>query len=288
MSTPEIRKKVINKTKNIVSATILVMSVSDSSVSSNHIKERTVQTSLDLLDLIQGVRNLTPVYKNQFQANSYNQIDALLDYLHVGYSVGVVSRMNTDILVKELTSLREMIASINLITSMQNENSHIEIPNTFFNEMIISDEIQNDKTLDEKNNQRQNPNSGIQSKNLNIKDSSGLIATKQISQNKISKGHSLQNKNDSGTQNIQKIEKPKFSTNYISNNEKRQNRKDQILDLITERRLQGKNDGVMVKDILVKINDVSEKTLQRELSALVAKGILRKIGDKRWSRYVLK
>ena len=61
-----------------------------------------------------------------------------------------------------------------------------------------------------------------------------------------------------------------------------------ILNFITEKRLQGSTDGVMIKDIIGKIKDISEKTLQRELSALVAKGVLKKIGDKRWSRYVIK
>lgn len=42
---------------------------------------------------------------------------------------------------------------------------------------------------------------------------------------------------------------------------------------------------IMIKDVSPLISGCSEKTIQRELLAMVAAGILRKIGEKRWSRY---
>ena len=44
---------------------------------------------------------------------------------------------------------------------------------------------------------------------------------------------------------------------------------------------------VMIKEVSPLISGCSEKTIQRELSAMVAAGILRKMGEKRWSRYAL-
>ena len=44
---------------------------------------------------------------------------------------------------------------------------------------------------------------------------------------------------------------------------------------------------VMIKDVSPLISGCSEKTIQRELSAMVQAGILRKVGEKRWSRYSL-
>jgi hypothetical protein len=44
---------------------------------------------------------------------------------------------------------------------------------------------------------------------------------------------------------------------------------------------------IMIKDVSPLISGCSEKTIQRELSAMVAAGILKKIGEKRWSRYSL-
>ncbi|MBX4189246.1 hypothetical protein KW785_01460 [Candidatus Parcubacteria bacterium] len=44
---------------------------------------------------------------------------------------------------------------------------------------------------------------------------------------------------------------------------------------------------IMIKDVSPLIDGVSEKTIQRELLAMVQAGILKKAGEKRWSRYSL-
>lgn len=44
---------------------------------------------------------------------------------------------------------------------------------------------------------------------------------------------------------------------------------------------------IMIKDVSPLIDGVSEKTIQRELLAMVQAGILTKKGEKRWSRYSL-
>lgn len=44
---------------------------------------------------------------------------------------------------------------------------------------------------------------------------------------------------------------------------------------------------IMIKDVSPLIDGCSEKTIQRELLAMVGQGILRKEGEKRWSRYSL-
>jgi hypothetical protein len=43
----------------------------------------------------------------------------------------------------------------------------------------------------------------------------------------------------------------------------------------------------MIKDVSPLVTGCSEKTIQRELSAMVRSGILKKVGEKRWSRYSL-
>lgn len=44
---------------------------------------------------------------------------------------------------------------------------------------------------------------------------------------------------------------------------------------------------IMVKDVSEIVHDCSEKTLQRELSDLVFQGVLKKEGERRWTRYSL-
>ena len=48
-----------------------------------------------------------------------------------------------------------------------------------------------------------------------------------------------------------------------------------------------KKGAVTVKDISVLIKGVSEKTIQRELVSLVDKGVLKREGERRWSRYLI-
>ena len=56
-------------------------------------------------------------------------------------------------------------------------------------------------------------------------------------------------------------------------------RRESILNII-----QGKN-AYSLSDIASKISGVSEKTVQRDLLALVEERVLRKTGERRWSRY---
>ncbi len=59
------------------------------------------------------------------------------------------------------------------------------------------------------------------------------------------------------------------------------NRRMRILDVISKKK------QVHVKDIAREVTGVSEKTIQRELAALVADGVVTKEGEKRWTTYAL-
>jgi hypothetical protein len=58
-------------------------------------------------------------------------------------------------------------------------------------------------------------------------------------------------------------------------------RRNTILKLIKDKK------EVTIKDISSVISDCSEKTIQRELINLVSEGVLKKVGEKRWSKYSL-
>ncbi len=76
--------------------------------------------------------------------------------------------------------------------------------------------------------------------------------------------------------------KPLVNRNSMTKDE----RTVKILNTIKDKKnLPGNDTGVSIKDISSTFPDYSEKTIQRELNSLVAKGIIKKIGAKRWSRY---
>lgn len=62
---------------------------------------------------------------------------------------------------------------------------------------------------------------------------------------------------------------------------KKTNRQNIILGLLKKKK------DLTIKDIVEVIRDCSEKTIQRELLALIALGVLKKTGERRWSKYSL-
>lgn len=64
-----------------------------------------------------------------------------------------------------------------------------------------------------------------------------------------------------------------------SNYKRHQSRRDIILSLLN------KKDRINVKDASLAIENCSEKTIQRELTAMVNEGVLLKEGERRWSTY---
>jgi predicted transcriptional regulator len=103
------------------------------------------------------------------------------------------------------------------------------------------------------------------------------LPDKSLFSSGISKGHNiLSNRRLSFKNNESKI---KDKSNRLF---ERTNRQDIIIDLLK------KNKELGIKDFVSAIKDCSEKTVQRELATLVAKGQVKKEGEKRWSRYSLK
>lgn len=92
------------------------------------------------------------------------------------------------------------------------------------------------------------------------------------------KGHSLSLSHESKGHDSIVEKQVKFSKTDMVD---RMNRKANILSFIRE------NKAVAIKDILSHIHNCSEKTIQRELNDLVKDGVLKKEGERRWSKYSL-
>ncbi len=71
-----------------------------------------------------------------------------------------------------------------------------------------------------------------------------------------------------------------FKTHNV-NKESKTNRRQEIINIISSKA------DLTIKDITSIIKNCSEKTIQRELTALLAEGLIKKTGERRWSRYSL-
>ncbi len=83
----------------------------------------------------------------------------------------------------------------------------------------------------------------------------------------------------SGLSNKAKL---KDSASTVDTRVKKSQRQEVIVSLLQ------KNPSLTIKDFSKIIKDCSEKTIQRELSELVAQNVIKKEGERRWSRYSLK
>jgi len=115
--------------------------------------------------------------------------------------------------------------------------------------------------------------------------SDSFFAPDSISDN--SKGQSISSQsgnvsnNRYGLVNTDSVDnKPKNSTNIVPKL-RQSDRKEIILNILK------KDSNLTIKDFSSVIKDCSEKTIQRELTSLVEKGLVLKVGERRWSTYSL-
>lgn len=80
---------------------------------------------------------------------------------------------------------------------------------------------------------------------------------------------------------LEAVDKSKPLKQFGAVSVKKNSRQNVIISLLKRKK------EIMIKDVSPLISGCSEKTIQRELSAMVATGTLKKMGEKRWSRYSL-
>jgi hypothetical protein len=84
---------------------------------------------------------------------------------------------------------------------------------------------------------------------------------------------------------VNETPRPEKKVEYLSKPPKMFENKIDRKAIITK--LLTKKSGLNIRDFAEAIRDCSEKTIQRELLAMVSSGILKKEGERRWSTYSL-
>lgn len=171
----------------------------------------------------------------------------------------IISVMNCDVIISELDQLLNIVSKSN---DNNGQYSNGLITRDFFNTpfevsknvLVNSDEKNNTRTSAPSHSTVRIPEEG---KEVSVGRSAPKIIIKD---NKTSMSDRMTNR-------------PTAS---------KLDRSTQILSLL-------KNDTPLtIKDFASVIQDCSEKTIQRELISLVSKGVIRKEGERRWSKYYLK
>jgi len=183
--------------------------------------------------------------------------------LETAYYGGLISNMNFSILHKELMNLKELREDY-LNHSKGGESGfsgQFNLEEGFF-EVKMADKGQKD----------------IKDNYSKETESVAMVADK--GQIYINKGH-LKDAQKINAES--KVSNRKDLPNYAPNLKRKRKslRQMAVIDLL-------KNKGsVSVKDISEGVKDCSEKTIQRELISMAKTGVLKKIGERRWSKYSL-
>lgn len=183
-------------------------------------------------------------------------VQGLMDitaYLEVAYNTGSLSKMNTDTLSEDIISFVDFINTIDWHNGRR-----------FTDEALYGGEVPRDLFSPEPIIQRH------ESVNRHHKDMRG---TQQQTPMYAHDPYTTTEQKDTA-QNT----KPQYKERI---HEIQKDRRAAILGLVQ------KKDRITVKDATNVIKDCSEKTIQRELLALVKQGVLKKEGERRWSTYSL-
>ena len=216
--------------------------------------------------------------KNGSQMVEANVLEALraniletLSLLELAFIAGLVSEMNFTILKREYASLRDTIE----VKKASRESR--------------TDSILGDNFFGATESAHPRPGLGYSRDQVLMHPSPASITlpkghsigqTTSVMSDRNTKGQSSTHSLFRGGNTMKQSRAPESYPRAITDVAK-ESRRARILKLVKDNR------EVTIKDIATHFVDLSEKTIQRELVSLVASGVLKKFGERRWSRYAL-
>ncbi|HAE36466.1 MAG: hypothetical protein UR85_C0005G0026 [Candidatus Nomurabacteria bacterium GW2011_GWF2_35_66] len=237
------------KTEKLVTALYMVTDCMDTD---DALKAKLRELGVRLLSDMYKLSTLSPQDKHLHIGASLAHVDEVLSFIEIAYTIGFISEMNTAILKKEFMIL------IGELENLEKKDKHFTF--TLDEEMFSLPAISPRQGLGQENNVKDN---NIKRTNFNIMSFTNHKPNSSYGQNLSAS----------------------LPKRQVSD---KKERTDKILTLIKENKnLSTGEAGVSIKDISTAFTDCSEKTIQRELNSLLAKGQIKKTGSKRWSRYQL-
>ena len=262
-----------NKTNKLITALYMVTDIMD--------KEEPLRNKLRAL----GVEIVSDIERLSYRTNAiYKKIEAsaneVLSFLEIASGIGLISQMNSNILKTEFDELKKSIIE-SIPEAPENDPKWLT--------GLLTDE--GPLPIGKKENERMNLmtflGGNLSSRNFSKGQSSTRIG--------VQKGGTLLHALSKVEGN--KVEGSDKNSNVLNKNHTNEgfknHRREEILSIIKDKKNDSINfDGASIKDIASTLKnqgkETGEKTLQRELVAMVRDGVLKKKGEKRWSKYSLR
>lgn len=185
------------------------------------------------------------------------KISELMSFLDLAKALNIISQMNCEILQKEFAELSQSIRESS--EKMEQSDRELNLAEFFAKELPAG--------RTEGSPDRQNPIGHVSSARIGVQRGRTLL--RALSDKTIQMSDKKTSKNNGQFDVLKK------------------NRREEIIHFI-----KNTSAGATITDIRngagPKVASCGEKTLQRELVSMLKEGLLKKIGEKRWSRYYLK
>jgi hypothetical protein len=220
-------------------------------------------TILELLKDTLELANITVSDKEPVIRKMSASVFRIISLFEIGFKASLISEMNFTIIKNELYTL--------VLTVEEKENSPM---------------IQEDVLLTEEFFQVEQSEKIVNISNKGVTK----IPQKTPMNNVLYKGHSkghdvLKNISDMHASYLAQSNAggsiPQESVQEVTTKDKSNDRQEVIYNYLTEHKV------ATIKDIASIITDCSEKTIQRELGTMLDQGRIKKMGERRWSKYFI-
>lgn len=273
---------IAKKTEKIVTAIYLISQFLKDNENIKRDMRGEANQLLKYVNLIAYQKELNDIFV--LYKNSLDSVSILVSYLTVARDANLISRMNTEIVIEGLRILENIL--IKKQFTLSNEN------------LYINDEEELIAILKEKENVKINFNTSFdvlteRNKNINEEEIKNLKKEKVVAVGTTAPKGQLEESIKDIVEKVAPIKiakkeeekENKIKRNSVikkpKNQDRKENRREQILSLFT------KGTEVSINDISKKIIGCSVKTIQRELNSLLEEKKITRIGEKRWSKYTL-
>lgn len=268
------------KTERIVSATYILTSL----ITDNEpLKWELRESVLRLLKDIMSFKERTVVHTKEFVSGTLSALAEVLSLFDIAYVADFISPMNFSVMKKELELLHAIIEG-------RGKMGTIATPPPFLEEAFfgISKEVFADVVSRKSDNERETTRKREQEDTLvgNVGDFERLRKIQRDSY----QGHSdiMESVFYDKASKQQKLSVPDTGKMVVKReiirpvaDKLRQERKRIVIDILQ------KKGSAIIKDFAEVINGCSEKTIQRLLADLVGESVLKREGERRWSKYSL-
>ena len=289
---------IAKKSEKLVTALYLV---TDLMVDNEPIKHGLRKNAVALLSSMNALSQLDVKDRIIELKISLKSVTEITSMLHVAVTTGIVSKMNGELLMEGFRSLQLVLEKKQPIFTK--EMLHVEHEEELERDGVFSNAVNStsydaltplsiarlhESTHDLRRTQeslRQSQLlakfSSLENKGQNKESIKDIKQDKSINDNKeVIKDNSAQSLSTHAVL-MEHAGRP-VNTLASSFQMKKMSRREQILGLFV------RGVDVSIKDIAARIKGCSEKTIQRELNALLYDNVIERIGEKRWSRYVLR